>query len=130
MLNYYRRFLPHSASTQIPLLDLTKGNKKKDTTPIIWNTKTLTAFQKCKDDLANASQLAHPSDNKPISLMVDASDHAIGGVVNQLNQCSWQPLAFFSHRLNPAQKNYSTYSRHQRNLLAVKFQLVFYSNIH
>ncbi len=29
MLNYYRRFLPRSAETQIPLLNCTKGNKKK-----------------------------------------------------------------------------------------------------
>lgn len=46
-----------------------------------------------------------------MSLMVDASDDAIGGVVNQLKDDHWQPLAFFSKRLNPAQRNYSTYDR-------------------
>lgn len=34
MLNYYRRFLPNAAETQIPLLNCTKGNKKNDKSPI------------------------------------------------------------------------------------------------
>lgn len=30
MINFYRRFIPHAAHQQIPLLECCKGNKKKD----------------------------------------------------------------------------------------------------
>lgn len=135
MLNYYRRFLPHSAETQMPLLECTIGNKKRDKTLIVWTQKRIVAFEKCKDELANATLLAHPTDNANISLMVDASDFAIGGVVNQLIDSCWQPLAFFSKKLNPAQMKYSTYDRelysiyasikHFRNLLEAREFSIF-----
>lgn len=111
MINFYRRFIPHAAETQIPLLECCKGNKEKDQTPIIWTPERLTAFQQCKDQLANATLLAHPSANAHICLMVDASAYGIGGVVNQLKNNSWQPLAFFSKKLTSTQKKYSTYDR-------------------
>lgn len=135
MLNYYRRFMPHAAETQIPLLECCKGNKKKDQTVIDWTPERITAFQKCKDDLANATLLAHPSANAPLCLMVDASNSGIGGVVNQfVNKC-WQPLAFFSQKLNATQKKYSTYDRellsmyssvkHFRNILEGRVFTIF-----
>lgn len=94
MLNYYRRFLPHAVQAQAPLLACLVGNKKNDKTLIDWTPEKLEAFNKCKNDLANAAILAHPSSDAPLSLMVDASDTAIGGVVNQFKDRCWQPLAF------------------------------------
>lgn len=108
MLNYYRRFIPHAAETQILLLNCTKGNKKKDKTPIIWTPERMKAFRQCKEELANATLLTHPSHKAPLSLNVDASDFAIGGVVNQFIDNCWQPLAFFSKRLTISEKGYST----------------------
>lgn len=116
MLNYYRRFLPHAAETQAPLLNCIKDNKKKDKTPINWTAERLDAFKQCKEQLANAALLAHPTEKAPLCLMVDASDTAIGGVVNQFKDNAWQPLAFFSKKLSPAERNYSTYDR---ELLAI-----------
>lgn len=126
MLNYYRRFLPHSAETQIPLLDCIKGNKKNDKTLIIWSPEKINAFIKCKNELANATLLAHPAANVPLCLMVDASDFAIGGVVNQFKDNCWQPLAFFSQRLTPTMCNYSTYDR---ELFAIYASLKHFRNI-
>lgn len=116
MLNYYRRFLPKAAEIQAPLLSCMKGNIKKDKTPINWTPESLKAFVTCKEQLANAALLAHPSDKAPLCLMVDASDIAIGGVVNQYKDKSWQPLAFFSRKLSSTERNYSTYDR---ELLAI-----------
>ncbi len=73
MLNYYRRFIPHAAETQIPLLNCTKGNKKKDKSPINWTPDRIEAFEKCKVQLANAALLVHPSDDAPLSLMATTS---------------------------------------------------------
>lgn len=116
MLNFYRRFVPHAAETQIPLLEYQKGNKKNDKTPIVWTPEAEAAFNKCKSELANATLLAHPSDIKPICVMVDASDQAIGGVLQQQSDDDWIPLSFFSKKLTETQKKYSTYDR---ELLAI-----------
>ena len=70
MLNFYRRFLPHTARTQVPLHDLTKGDKQGNKT-IKWTPLALEAFNHCKKELANATRLAHPS-TLPLVLMVDA----------------------------------------------------------
>ena len=47
----------------------------------------------------------------PPRLTVDASDLAIGGVLEQFTDGLWQPLAFFSRKLQPAQTNYSAFDR-------------------
>lgn len=111
MINFYRRFIPHAAHSQVPLLECCKGNKKNDQTLVDWTPQRLTAFQECKDKLANATLLVHPSTNAPLSIEVDASAFAIGGVVHQYSNDLWQPLAFFSKKLNSTQQKYSTYDR-------------------
>ena len=48
--------------------------------------------------------------------MVDASNIAVGGVLQQLVSGTWRPIAFFSRRLQPAETRYTTFGR---ELLAV-----------
>ena len=48
--------------------------------------------------------------------MVDASNIAVGGVLQQFVSGTWRPIAFFSRRLQPAETRYSTFGR---ELLAV-----------
>ena len=52
--------------------------------------------------------------------MVDASDTAVGGVLQQFVNDSWQPISFFSKRLLPAETRYSTFGR---ELLAIYFAI-------
>jgi hypothetical protein len=47
---------------------------------------------------------------------MDASTTAMGAVLQQQMQDVWQPLAFFSRKLSPAQQKYSAY---KRELLAI-----------
>jgi hypothetical protein len=42
---------------------------------------------------------------------VDASDSHVGGVLQQLENRAWRPLAFFSQKLTPTQARYSTFDR-------------------
>lgn len=43
--------------------------------------------------------------------MTDASDTSLGAVLQQKKDGAWEPLAFYSHKLSPAQKKYSPYNR-------------------
>lgn len=110
-VNFYRRFLANAASTQTPLMEYMKGNKRNDRTIIQWTPEARSAFNKCKDDLASCALLAYPSESKQLAIMVDASDFAIGAVLQQKDSNDWQPISFFSRKLNTAQKKYSAYDR-------------------
>ncbi|GFX21676.1 hypothetical protein TNCV_1200561 [Trichonephila clavipes] len=71
---------------------------------------------RCKQALADAALLAHPSTSAPLALHVDASDYAIGGALHQVVDSELQPLAFFSRKLTSSEKSYSAYDR---ELLAI-----------
>ncbi|GFX94912.1 retrovirus-related Pol polyprotein from transposon 17.6 [Trichonephila clavipes] len=117
LLNFYRRFLPRAAEQQYLLSEFLKGSKgKKDSKPLNWSSEAITAFQRCKQALADAALLAHPSPSAPLALHVDASDYAIGGALHQVVDSELQPLAFFSRKLTSSEKSYSAYDR---ELLAI-----------
>lgn len=110
MLNFYRRFLPHSAAIQAPLNALLTGSVKASH-PVNLTGETLLAFNKCKESLANAALLAHPDMQADLALVTDASDLAMGSVLQQRKNEAWEPLAFFSKKLSPSQQKYSPYDR-------------------
>ncbi|CAH8464717.1 unnamed protein product [Dicrocoelium dendriticum] len=113
MLNYYRRFLPHCANLLSPLTDLLRGRKNGQ---VELTAAAAEAFKASKEALAKAVMLHHFDPNAPLSVAVDASDSAIGAVLQQHTNGDWKPLAFYSRRLQPAELKYSTFSR---ELLAV-----------
>ena len=55
--------------------------------------------------------LVHPGHEAPTSLTVDASDVAVGAVLEQLIDGVCKPLAFFSRQLCPPERKYSTFDR-------------------
>lgn len=111
MVNFYRRFLPETAHIQEPLNAMLKGPKAKGNSPVSWTSDADVAFLRLKESLAHATMLAHPVAGAPLSVTTDASDFAIGAVLQQLVDDMWQPLAFFSRTLTPTQRNWSTYDR-------------------
>lgn len=60
--------------------------------------------------------LFHPLPDAPLSIMTDASNIAIGAVVQQLVDNHWQPVSYFSTKLSSAESRYSTFDR---ELLAI-----------
>ncbi|GFS61473.1 transposon Tf2-9 polyprotein [Trichonephila clavipes] len=117
LLNFYRRFLLKAAEQQYLLSEFLKGSKgKKNSKPLNWSSEAITAFQRCKQALADAALLAHPSPSAPLALHVDASDYATGGALHQVVDSELQPLAFFSRKLTSSEKSYSAYDR---ELLAI-----------
>lgn len=115
MANFYRRFLPDAAQTQVPLNALLAG-AVKGSTPINLTGDALKAFLETKESLSKAALLAHPNCQAKLALVTDASDTALGAVLQQLQNDAWQPLAFFSRKLKSSQTKYSPYDR---ELLAI-----------
>lgn len=67
------------------------------------------AFHDTKTALANATLFTHPYQNAPISLTTEASDLAVGVVLQQLVEGNWVPSAFFSQKVSPPEKKYSAF---------------------
>jgi len=111
MLNFYRRFLPHAASSQTPLHEVLSGPKVKGSHPVTWTDALVAAFNERKASLSRAALLAHQDSTAPLALVTDASTTAMHAVLQQLVQDVWQPLAFLSRKLSPAQQKYSSYDR-------------------
>lgn len=115
MINFYRRFIPDAAQTQAPLNALLTGSVK-GSHPVSIVGEALEAFNKSKDSLCSATLLAHPDCDCKLGLTTDASDKALGAVLQQYKNGAWQPLAFFTRKLSPSQQKYSPYDR---ELLAI-----------
>ncbi|CAK1578763.1 unnamed protein product [Parnassius mnemosyne] len=115
ILNFYRKFIPGAAKIQAPLHALLTG-RVKGSHPVNISGDTKTAFENCKRSLCTAALLAHPDSDARLALVTDASDTAIGAVLQQRKNNCWQPLGFFSRKLSPTQNKYSPYDR---ELLAI-----------
>lgn len=124
LLNFHRRFIPNVARIILPLTEMLKSNKAPSA-PLEWTSAADTAFEEAKNALANATMLVHPLPNAPMRLITDASSNAVGAVLQQFQQDSWCPLAFFSQKLKPAETRYSTFDR---ELLAVYLGIRHFSH--
>ena len=69
----------------MPLTDLLRNRTKRSKKPLGWSPECDNAFAEVKEKLAQATLLAYPNAEYPLSLMVDASDRAVGGVSQQLH---------------------------------------------
>ena len=115
LVNFHHRFIPHCASILGPLNNLLATPHGKDRT-LEWTEAATTAFINIKEALATATLLTHPKPFAPTCVMTDASDTAVGAVLLQQIDDDWQPIAYFSKKLRPAETRYSTFDR---ELLAI-----------
>ena len=112
MINYYHRFVPALASIMTPLYSVLQGKPKS----LTWGPPQDAAFQAAKSALSAATYLQFPVPSASLFLTTDASDVAMGAVLEQTVQGRAQPIAFFSRKLSPTEARYSTFDR---ELLAV-----------
>ena len=74
MVNYYHRFIPHCAAKLTPLNTLfTAANEGH----------TDLGFIESKQIFANVTLLVHPDHSAPLNITCDASNFAVGGVLQQ-----------------------------------------------
>ena len=109
IMNFYHRFIPNLASTLRPLYQVINTSKPRQA--LNWTNEMIQAFSASKQALAEATMLVHPCTDCPIALTCDASDVAIGAVLEQFALGRWEPLAFFSRQLRKPEIKYSAFDR-------------------
>ena len=109
-INYHREHLHKYAQSAGCLYGLTGKN------PFSWNDNCQAAFDDLKQALINAPILAYPNPNDPFILDTDASDHAIGAELLQIQNGVEKVISYGSYVLTPEQRRYCTT---RKELLAV-----------
>ena len=110
LVNFYRRFVPHGAAILASLNGMLSSDQN-GASPLDWSPTTEAAFSDTKEALANASLLTHPKPDAPTSIVTDASEVAVGAVLQQHINQVWCPIAYFSRKLQPAETRYSAFDR-------------------
>jgi hypothetical protein len=117
-VNFYRQLWYHRSHIISPLTAITSDKAKWQ-----WGPMQQQAFQCIRNTIARQVLLKYPDFTKPFDIFTDASDYQLGAVISQEG---W-PIAFYSRKLNNAQRNYTTMekellsvietSQHYRHLL-------------
>ena len=102
LTGYYRKFINKYSEVALPLTELTRNDVK-----YVWGDAQQRAFDELKSRLLTAPVLAHPDPSRQFILNTDASGFAIAAVLSQQQQDgSMRPVAYYSKKMNSAQKNY------------------------
>jgi hypothetical protein len=104
IVNYYRDMWFSRSELLAPLTSLTSSKVKFE-----WHSSHQQTFDKIKKVTGTEVLLCYPDFNKPVlfHLYTYASDHQLGAVIIQ----DKKPIAFYSRKLNTAQKWYTTTER-------------------
>jgi len=100
-VTFYREMFPKRSHVLAPLYQLTETKGKRR---FLWTDECESAFKHVKAMLAKDVFIRYPDPNKPFHVYTDASDIQLGAVIVQDNK----PVAYFSRKLNSAQRNYTT----------------------
>nr|GEY13658.1 reverse transcriptase domain-containing protein [Tanacetum cinerariifolium] len=110
---FYQRFIKDFSKIARPMTRLLK----KDT-PFIFSKKCVEAFEKLKRKLTEAPMLIAPDWDMPFERMCDASDFAIGAVLEQLQDKHFRPIHYASKTMTVAKSHYTTT---EKEMLAVVY---------
>jgi transposase InsO family protein len=111
LTGYYRKFIAGYSQIALSLTELTKQSVAFD-----WKEEHQLAFDRLKEALVQAPVLAHPDPTKPYYIHTDASGFAVSAVLSQDLGQGRQPVAFFSRKMNEAERRYPV---HEQELLAI-----------
>jgi hypothetical protein len=98
-MNFYRQLWYHHSHIISPLSAITSEKSKW-----IWGPEQQRAFLDVRNTIERQVLLKYPDFTEPFDIYTDASDFQLGAVISQK---SW-PIAFYSRKLNQAQRNYTT----------------------
>lgn len=99
-INFYRKFIPNSASLLEPLHNLLRKR-----TPFVWSTQCQISFDTVKTLLTSEPILAIFDRTKSTLIYTDASGIGVGAVMKQKQDDGFEkPVAYFSRKLSEAQR--------------------------
>ena len=81
--------------------------KKGSRVPLKWTARLSKCFVDLKQALAQELELFQLEPDQPFRLRTDASDAAIGAVLEQKRLDTWVPVCFYSRKLTKSQLNLS-----------------------
>ena len=116
MVNYYRDMWRQRSHIIAPLADLTAKKTWE------WTEVHQQAFDQIKEVVSKETLLAFPRFDKPFHVYTDASKKQLGACIMQ----EGKPLAFYSRKLNSAQRNYTV---GEQELLSIVETLKEFRNI-
>ncbi|EZG42642.1 putative polyprotein [Gregarina niphandrodes] len=105
-VTYLKRHIPQFASRVANMTDLLK---KK--TEFVWSEAREEEFQSVKKSVAECVLLAAPADIGEFVLTTDASDRAIGAMLEQKQARGCVPIEFGSKKLDECQQRWDTRER-------------------
>ena len=91
--NFYQYFIQNFSYTAKPLNEL-KGKKEWK-----WEEEHQKVFKELKEKITSQLVLALPRREGKFRVEMDASGHAIGGVLSQEQEEKWKPIAFLSRTM-------------------------------
>ena len=103
LASYYRRHVEGFSDIAKPLSELTKKNQ-----PFIWGPEQQTAFETLKDRLMKYPVLAPPLPEGKYIIDTDASDFAMGAVLQQEQHGTVRVIAYASKTFDAAERQYCT----------------------
>jgi hypothetical protein len=115
LANYYSAYVPSYADFAGPLMSKLQLNredgKKGSTKALVWKDSEIESFHQLKAKLAEHLELFQCEPDKPFVMHTDASDKAIGAVLEQYRVVNGEtrlvPVAFFSRKLAKSQLNWT-----------------------
>ena len=109
--NFYRRFIRGYSRIATPLTSLMKGSKNGRKTGDFekeWGSAQMDAFLALLGAFEQAPLLRHYDPERPTRLETDASKRALSGILSQLFEGRWHPIAFYSRQFKGPELNYGT----------------------
>ena len=130
LASYHRRFVPKFAETARPLHKASETSTKFE-----WTPEAQDAFEFLKLKLTSTPILVFPCSKEPFILYTDASQFAMGAVLEQVQDGKMRAICYASRSLSKSQTKYFatrrellalvTFTRHFRHyLLGQKFTIV------
>lgn len=112
LAGYYRELIPHFAELTVPLTDLTKKG-----TRFMWSERCEKAFQTLKDYLISEPVVQLPNFEKPFIIRTDASEDAMGAVLQQEINGKRHVVCYASQKFNQTQRKYPTIDKEATALM-------------
>jgi len=111
--NFYWSFITNFSVVACPLNDLTKKLHQWR-----WGAEEQASFNTLKDLCSSYPVLHSPDRTWQFFMDTDASDFALGVVISQEFTDGWHHIAFHSHTLLPAERNYDI---HDKEMVAIVY---------